>query len=90
MGAKLSSRGGSGLDERYLKPAGRYAVKDSDLKKLKKKILDEKLAPFYRGVDIDDETVAALAASRGAFDLDSLEECPICFLSFPALNRSSN
>lgn len=45
-----------------------------DQKKLRKLILDSKLAPCYPGDD--DHT---------AFDL---EECPICFLYYPSLNRS--
>lgn len=53
------------VDEKYTKPQGLYLHKDVDHKKLRKLILDSKLAPCYPG---DDDT---------AFDL---EECPICFL----------
>ena len=63
--------------------SGRYTVKDSDLKKLKKRILAESLAPFYPGVDADEEDGECL----GGMDGDA-EECPICLLSYPALNRS--
>ena len=63
--------------------SGRYTVKDSDLKKLKKRILAESLAPFYPGVDADEENGECL----GGMDGDA-EECPICLLSYPALNRS--
>ena len=72
-------------------------MRDYDLKKLKKKILDEKLAPFYPGIDAEDESNLVGVQSRGGggqpvggggFDFDAWEECPICFLMFPALNRS--
>ncbi|KAL9667692.1 hypothetical protein QQ045_002056 [Rhodiola kirilowii] len=45
----------------------------TDIKKLKKLILESKLAPCYPG----DEDYSC-----------DLEECPICFLSYPSLNRS--
>ncbi|KAL3508870.1 hypothetical protein ACH5RR_028271 [Cinchona calisaya] len=73
MGNKLGRRR-QVVDEKYTKPQGLYQHKDVDHKKLKKLILDSKLAPCYPG---DDEC--------GAFDL---EECPICFLYYPSLNRS--
>lgn len=53
------------VDEKYTRPQGLYQHRDVDHKKLRKLILDSKLAPCYPG---DDEC---------AFDL---EECPICFL----------
>lgn len=53
------------VDEQYTRPQGLYQHKDVDQKKLRKLILDAKLAPCYPG---DDEC---------AFDR---EECPICFL----------
>lgn len=62
------------MDDKYTKPQGLYQHKDVDHKKLRKLILDSKLAPCYPGDD--DHT---------AFDL---EECPICFLYYPSLNRS--
>ncbi|GER33623.1 RING/U-box superfamily protein [Striga asiatica] len=61
------------VDEKYTKPQGLYHHKDVDHKKLRKLILDSKLAPCYPG---DDEC---------GFEL---EECPICFLYYPSLNRS--
>ncbi|KAF9588723.1 hypothetical protein IFM89_015160 [Coptis chinensis] len=73
MGNKLSSRKRQVIDERYTRPQGLYEDNDVDQKKLKKLILDSKLAPCYPG---DEEC---------AFDL---EECPICFLYYPSLNRS--
>lgn len=62
------------VDEKYTRPQGLYQLRDIDHKKLRKLILDSKLAPCYPG---DDECCT----------LD-LEECPICFLYFPSLNRS--
>ncbi|KAI3881527.1 hypothetical protein MKX03_035605 [Papaver bracteatum] len=72
MGNKLGKRR-QVVDEKYTRPQGLYQHKDVDHKKLRKLILDSKLAPCYPG---DDES---------AFDL---EECPICFLYYPSLNRS--
>ncbi|KAJ4976683.1 hypothetical protein NE237_001789 [Protea cynaroides] len=72
MGNKLSRRR-QVVDEKYTRPQGLYQHRDVDHKKLKKLILDSKLAPCYPG---DEEC---------AFDL---EECPICFLFYPSLNRS--
>lgn len=57
------------VDDKYTKPQGLYQHKDVDHKKLRKLILDSKLAPCYPG--LDDATV------NPNFDL---EECPICFL----------
>ena len=85
MGAKLTRTHSSSIDERFLKPVGKYSIKSSDLKKLKKKILDEKLAPFYPGVDTDDDESAGFDPAATCF---ADEECPICFLNYPALNRS--
>ncbi|XP_011623651.1 uncharacterized protein LOC18434900 isoform X2 [Amborella trichopoda] len=61
------------VDERYTRPQGLYSQGDVDKKKLRKLILDSKLAPCFPG---DDDY---------SFDL---EECPICFLFYPSLNRS--
>ncbi|XP_061355560.1 E3 ubiquitin-protein ligase DA2L-like [Gastrolobium bilobum] len=72
MGNKLGRRR-QVVDEKYTKPQGLYTQKDVDHKKLRKLILESKLAPCYPG---DEET---------AYDL---EECPICFLYYPSLNRS--
>ncbi|XP_058095341.1 E3 ubiquitin-protein ligase GW2-like [Magnolia sinica] len=72
MGNKLGKRRHM-IDEKYTKPQGLYEHRDVDHKKLRKLILDSKLAPCYPG---DDEC---------ALDL---EECPICFLYYPSLNRS--
>ncbi|XP_008801977.1 E3 ubiquitin-protein ligase GW2-like [Phoenix dactylifera] len=72
MGNKIGRRR-QVVDEKYTRPQGLYQHRDIDHKKLRKLILDSKLAPCYPG---DDEC---------AMDL---EECPICFLYYPSLNRS--
>ncbi|XAR68217.1 hypothetical protein NMG60_11003272 [Bertholletia excelsa] len=72
MGNKLGRRR-QVVDEKYTRPQGLYQHKDVDHKKLRKLILDSKLAPCYPG---DDECG------------NDLEECPICFLCYPSLNRS--
>lgn len=64
MGNKLGRRR-QVVDEKYTKPQGLYQHKDVDQKKLRKLILDSKLAPCYPG---DDDCGC------------DLEECPICFL----------
>ncbi|KAI9385670.1 hypothetical protein POPTR_011G096000v4 [Populus trichocarpa] len=72
MGNKLGRRR-QVVDEMYTRPQGLYAHKDVDHKKLRKLILESKLAPCFPG------------------DEDSCydhEECPICFLYYPSLNRS--
>ncbi|XP_047341813.1 E3 ubiquitin-protein ligase DA2L-like [Impatiens glandulifera] len=72
MGNKLVRRR-QVVDEKYTRPQGLYQHKDVDYKKLRKLILDSKLAPCYPG---DDEST------------NELEGCPICFLYYPSLNRS--
>ncbi|KAG4936053.1 hypothetical protein JHK85_050972 [Glycine max] len=64
MGNKLGRRG-QVVDEKYRRPQGLYNHKDVDHKKLRKLILESKLAPCYPGYE---ETT---------YDR---EECPICFL----------
>ncbi|KAI4342441.1 hypothetical protein MLD38_027068 [Melastoma candidum] len=72
MGNKLGRRR-QVVDDKYTRPQGMYSLKDVDVKKVRKLILDSKLAPCYPG---DEESTR------------DLEECPICFLYFPSLNRS--
>ncbi|XP_022942226.1 uncharacterized protein LOC111447344 isoform X1 [Cucurbita moschata] len=72
MGNKLGRRRQI-VDEKYTKPQGLYNHKEVDHKKLRKLILESKLAPCYPG---DEESAT------------DLEECPICFLYYPSLNRS--
>lgn len=74
MGNKVSRRR-QVVDERYTRPQGLYQHKDVDQKKLRKLILELKLAPCYPG---------------GEDCLSDVEECPICFLvssSFSMLLR---
>ncbi|CAF2206213.1 E3 ubiquitin-protein ligase DA2 [Brassica rapa] len=73
MGNKLVGRKRQVVEERYTKPQGLYVNTDVDIKKLRKLIVESKLAPCYPG---DDESC------------HELEECPICFLYYPSLNRS--
>ncbi|KAG9448047.1 hypothetical protein H6P81_014175 [Aristolochia fimbriata] len=72
MGNKLGRRR-QVVDEKYTRPQGLYQHKDVDHKKLRKLILESKLAPCYPG---------------GEECTVDLEECPICFLCYPSLNRS--
>ncbi|KAH9611608.1 hypothetical protein KSS87_007791 [Heliosperma pusillum] len=64
MGNKLGRR--QVVDDKYTRPQGLYQIKDVDYKKLRKLILESKLAPCYPGGD--------------DCDCGLLEECPICFL----------
>ncbi|KAL9254795.1 E3 ubiquitin-protein ligase DA2-like protein [Drosera capensis] len=73
MGNKLGRRR-QVVEDKYTRPQGLYQVKDVDYKKLRKLILESKLAPCYPGGD--------------ECDCGLLEECPICFLYYPTLNRS--
>ncbi|WKA13047.1 hypothetical protein VitviT2T_030380 [Vitis vinifera] len=72
MGNKLGRRR-QVVEDKYTRPQGLYQHKDVDHKKLRKLILDSKLAPCYPG---DEEAT------------NDFEECPICFLFYPSLNRS--
>ncbi|KAG8070196.1 hypothetical protein GUJ93_ZPchr0006g43313 [Zizania palustris] len=76
MGNRIGGRRRAAVEERYTRPQGMYEHRDIDQKKLRKLILEAKLAPCYVGADDDDDAVA------------DLEECPICFLFYPSLNRS--
>ncbi|KAJ0971827.1 hypothetical protein J5N97_019786 [Dioscorea zingiberensis] len=72
MGNKIGRRR-QAVEERYTRPQGLYEHRDIDYKKLRRLILDCKLAPCYPGEE--DRAI-------------DLEECPICFLYYPSLNRS--
>eukprot|EP00250_Pteridium_aquilinum_P006053 c16039_g1_i2 orf=546-1835(-) len=72
MGNKASSRRPV-VDERYTRPQGFDEHKEGDYRKLRRLILNGQLAPCYPG------------AEECAFELD---ECPICFLFYPSLNRT--
>lgn len=64
MGNKITRRRPV-IDERYTRPQGLYPHRDVDQRKLRRLILEAKLAPCFPG------------AEEPATDL---EECPICFL----------
>ncbi|XP_064959727.1 E3 ubiquitin-protein ligase GW2-like isoform X1 [Musa acuminata AAA Group] len=72
MGNKIGRRR-QVVDDKYTRPQGLYQHPDIDQKKLRKLILESKLAPCYPG------------SEERAIDL---EDCPICFLYYPGLNRS--
>ncbi|CAA7402338.1 unnamed protein product [Spirodela intermedia] len=72
MGNKLGKRR-QAVDEKYTRPQGLYQNQNFDHKKVRKQILRSKLAPCYPG------------GEERIFDR---EECPICFLYYPSLNRS--
>ncbi|KAI5078580.1 hypothetical protein GOP47_0006251 [Adiantum capillus-veneris] len=72
MGNKITTQR-EFIEERYTRPQGSFEYKDGDSKKLRRLILNGQLAPCYPGVE------------EYAPELD---ECPICFLFFPSLNRS--
>mmetsp|Transcript_42686 Transcript_42686/g.110672 ORF Transcript_42686/g.110672 Transcript_42686/m.110672 type:complete len:595 (+) Transcript_42686:312-2096(+) len=75
MGLKLSRA--APVEERWLRPTGLYPDADVDLKKLRRLILDRKLAPCYEGLDEEPSSLEVL-----------YEDCPICFLHYPSVNRS--
>ncbi len=52
------------IDERYLRPIGLHAGTDQavDLKKLKRLILERKLAPCYEGLEEDSDNEVCLVA----------------------------
>ncbi|CAN6208648.1 unnamed protein product, partial [Urochloa humidicola] len=74
MGNRVSGRRRRpAVEDRYTRPQGLYPHPDIDLRKLRCLILEAKLAPCHPGAD------------DPRADLD---ECPICFLFYPSLNRS--
>ncbi|MCL7035309.1 hypothetical protein MKW94_017850 [Papaver nudicaule] len=80
MGNKICSSRRNMVEERFTRPQ-RLIGQPSyvDYKKLRKLILNEKLAPCFDGIeDISDDNSNS----------DDLEECPICFFLYPSLNRS--
>ncbi len=64
MGNKITRRRPA-IDDRHTRPQGLYPSRDIDQRKLRRLILDSKLAPCYPG---------------GEEPAVELEECPICFL----------
>jgi len=78
MGHKLSRSAAGPADDHLLCPTGLYPDSTVDLKKLRRLILEGKLSPCYKGLEEDE-----------ASDPEQpLEDCPICFLMYPAVNRS--
>ncbi|KAF6156381.1 hypothetical protein GIB67_031502 [Kingdonia uniflora] len=64
------------IEERFTRPQTSIAqTLHVDYKKLRKLILSRKLAPCFDGVEESNPE-------------SDLEECPICFLLYPSLNRS--
>jgi hypothetical protein len=64
MGNKITRRRPA-IDDRHTRLQGLYPSRDVDQRKLRRLILDSKLAPCYPG---------------GEEPAVELEECPICFL----------
>ncbi len=60
MGQKLSRQKSYTIDDRYCRPQGLYTETDVDLRKLKKLILDRKLAPCWLGRADDGPEVQCL------------------------------
>ncbi|CAG9462632.1 unnamed protein product [Pedinophyceae sp. YPF-701] len=73
------------LDESVLKPQGLYNNPYIDHRRLRKLILRRRLAPCFSGRD---EDAAAGAASGDDGKRATLDECPICMLYYPSLNRT--
>ena len=94
MGAAASSqlrqcRGAPQLDERLCKTSGMYPPRrDIDDRKLRNLILAGKLAPCYPGKEAEEEDGEGERASCDGTS-ERLDECPICMLNYPALNRSA-
>lgn len=61
------------VDPRFFAPQKLYCYNEVDLRKLRRLIKDNKLAPCFPGEDSESQ---------------ELEDCPICFLSYPSLNRA--
>eukprot|EP01025_Chloroclados_australasicus_P015939 TRINITY_DN1777_c0_g1_i3.p1 TRINITY_DN1777_c0_g1~~TRINITY_DN1777_c0_g1_i3.p1 ORF type:complete len:615 (-),score=64.09 TRINITY_DN1777_c0_g1_i3:1092-2936(-) len=73
MGQSVSRVGSFPIDNNLLKPK---VLKCTEERRLKRYIIQGKLAPCYEGVLVEDDS-----HFQG-------EECPICFLNFPALNQA--
>ncbi|KAH7366571.1 hypothetical protein KP509_18G086000 [Ceratopteris richardii] len=72
MGNKIY-RHAERVDERFTRPQGPYECKDGESRKLRRLIMNGQLAPCYPGAEEYSP---------------ELEDCPICFLFYPRLNRS--
>lgn len=64
--------------DQFVTPTGLYPTTNNwELRTIKKLVVSKKLAPLFHGKEKEKET-----------DFPNLEECPICFLNYPSLNRS--
>ena len=77
------SRNTSNVPDQFTRPQGLYSgqggrvLSNAELRRLRRAIIDGKMSPCYPGRE----------DASGANDT-VLEECPICFLHYPSLNRS--
>ncbi|QDZ25290.1 hypothetical protein HOP50_16g78380 [Chloropicon primus] len=62
------------VEDPSLRPKGTFNVSDDVFAKAKELVLNGTIAPFEDGIDSDESS--------------DLENCPICCLSYPALNRT--
>lgn len=76
MGVGTSS-GGVEVDDRFTRPQGLYRHVDLDYRRLRQLILKGKLCPCYPGSE-----------EKLTFKGIVMEECPVCMLYYPALNRN--
>ena len=76
------------MDPALTRPRGLYDTRDVDLRKLKRLILAGKLAPCYAAEEARDPDEDPASGADDSESRPELEECPICFLGYPCLNRS--
>ena len=76
------------MDPALTRPRGLYDTRDVDLRKLKRLILAGKLAPCYASEEARDPDEDPASGADDSESRPELEECPICFLGYPCLNRS--
>lgn len=80
MGSGLSKKDPNSPESKFNTLTGLYPECSWDPKLVKKMVLERKLAPIYPGSENTSENIESLEKI--------LEECPICFLYYPSLNRS--
>jgi hypothetical protein len=76
------------MDPALTRPRGLYDTRDVDLRKLKRLIVAGKLAPCYAAEEARDPDEDPASGADDSESRPELEECPICFLGYPCLNRS--
>ena len=76
------------MDPALTRPRGLYDARDVDLRQLKRLILAGKLAPCYAAEEVRDPDEDPASGADDSEPRPELEECPICFLGYPCLNRS--